>query len=60
MALKLAANLSLLFSDSPFLERFARARAGGSRYVEFQFPYEQGIDAVAQALRKNEHQGSAF
>lgn len=54
MTLKFAANLSLLFSDSPFLERFARARACGFRYVEFQFPYEHGIEAVARALNENE------
>ena len=53
MALKFAANLTMLFSDSPFLERFARARAAGFRYVEFQFPYEHNIAAIAHALREN-------
>ena len=36
---KLAANLSLLFPELPFLERFAAAARAGFRYVEYQFPY---------------------
>jgi len=36
---KLAANLSTLFPDVAFLERFAAAAAAGFRYVEYQFPY---------------------
>lgn len=34
-----AANLSFLFTDLPFLDRFAAARAAGFRGVEFMFPY---------------------
>lgn len=37
---QLAANLSMLFTEHPFLERFAAARKAGFRYVEFLFPYE--------------------
>jgi hydroxypyruvate isomerase len=39
---KLAANLSLLFPDLPFPERFAAASKAGFRYVEYQFPYAFG------------------
>jgi hydroxypyruvate isomerase len=39
---KLAANLSLLFPQLPFTERFAAAAAAGFRYVEYQFPYAFG------------------
>ena len=39
---KLAANLSLLFPQLPFTERFAAAAAAGFRYVEYQFPYSFG------------------
>lgn len=46
-----AANLSLLFNDSPFLERFARAAAAGFRRVEFQFPYAHTVEEVAAALK---------
>ena len=35
----IAANLTLLFTELPFLERFAAARAAGFRGVEFLFPY---------------------
>ena len=39
---KLAANLSLLFPQLPFPERFAAAAKAGFRYVEYQFPYAFG------------------
>ena len=39
---KLAANLSLLFPQLPFPERFAAAAKTGFRYVEYQFPYSFG------------------
>lgn len=37
---RLAANLSMLFTDVPFLDRFARAARAGFAAVECQFPYE--------------------
>ncbi|WP_380879503.1 hydroxypyruvate isomerase [Sphingomonas sp. DBB INV C78] len=37
--IRLAANLSLMFTDRPFLERFAAAAAAGFTGVEFMFPY---------------------
>lgn len=37
--LRFAANLSLLFAERPFLDRFAAARACGFAAVEIQFPY---------------------
>lgn len=46
---RLAANLSLLFTELPFLERFAAAAACGFRAVEFLFPYEERVEAVAAA-----------
>src|SRR5262245_13069519 len=39
---KIAANLSLLFPQIPFPERFAAAAKAGFRYVEYQFPYPFG------------------
>jgi hydroxypyruvate isomerase len=39
---RLAANLSLLFPQLPFLDRFAAAAKAGFRYVEYQFPYPFG------------------
>ena len=40
--LRLAANLSLLFPQLPFVDRFAAAAQAGFRYVEYQFPYSFG------------------
>ncbi|MGN5021731.1 hypothetical protein [Aeromonas caviae] len=37
---KFAANLTMLFTELPFLERFAAAREAGFAAVEFLFPYE--------------------
>jgi len=37
---RLAANLSMMFNELPFLDRFAAARKAGFEGVEFLFPYE--------------------
>jgi hydroxypyruvate isomerase len=37
---RFAANLSLMFTERPFLERFAAAAAAGFEAVEFLFPYD--------------------
>lgn len=37
---RLAANLTMMFNEVPFPERFAAAAAAGFRAVEFLFPYE--------------------
>lgn len=49
---RLAANLSLLFIEHPFLERFAAARRSGFRYVEYQYPYDFAPQEVAAAARE--------
>jgi hydroxypyruvate isomerase len=49
---RIAANLSLLFPQLPFPERFAAAAKAGFRYVEYQFPYLFGSAAeIAQRAR---------
>jgi len=48
---RFAANLSLLFPEQPFLDRFAAARAAGFDAVEFQFPYAFPADEIAGAAR---------
>ena len=48
---KLAANLSTLFPQVPFLERFAAAARAGFRYVEYQFPYQWKPDELAKHAR---------
>ncbi len=40
MDIKFSPNLSTMFTDSPFLERFSRAKQCGFSSVEFQFPYD--------------------
>lgn len=44
---KFCANLSFLFTEAPFPERFARAAAAGFRGVEYLFPYEHPPQALA-------------
>src|SRR3972149_9851673 len=48
---KLAANLSLLFAETAFLDRFAAAARAGFRGVEYQFPYAFPARAVAERAR---------
>ena len=50
---KFNANLTMLFTEVPLLQRFARARKAGFEAVEFLFPYEFEKDAVKQALVEN-------
>jgi hydroxypyruvate isomerase len=48
---RLAANLSTLFKELPFLERFAAAASCGFRAVEYQYPYEWQPAAIAASAR---------
>ncbi|MGE0405744.1 MAG: 2-oxo-tetronate isomerase, partial [Candidatus Korobacteraceae bacterium] len=48
---KFAANLSLMFSEVPFLERFERAARAGFRGVEFLRAYDHPPEAIAEALQ---------
>ena len=48
--LKFAPNLTWLFQELPFLDRFAAAANAGFNAVEFLFPYEAGIDSVKARL----------
>jgi 2-dehydrotetronate isomerase len=50
---RFAANLSTMFGERPFLERFAAARAAGFTAVECQFPYE--ATAAEIKARLDEH-----
>src|SRR5690606_3024921 len=47
--LKFSANLSILFTELPFMERFAAARQAGFDAVECWFPYEHGSAAQIRA-----------
>ncbi|GAB3778505.1 hydroxypyruvate isomerase [Ramlibacter monticola] len=48
---RFAANLSMLFTELPFLDRFAAARSAGFRAVEYLFPYEYPKEELAARLR---------
>lgn len=48
--LRFAANLSLLFTEYPFLERFAAAARAGFQAVECQFPYDWPAPEIAEAM----------
>jgi hydroxypyruvate isomerase len=48
---RFAANLTMLYTEAPFLERFAAAARDGFRAVEFLFPYDHPPEAIASALR---------
>jgi hydroxypyruvate isomerase len=47
---RFAANLAYLFTERPFLERFAAAAAAGFGAVELQFPYDQPPALVKREL----------
>jgi hydroxypyruvate isomerase len=47
---RFSANLSFLFKDVPFAERFARARNAGFEGVEFMWPGVEEIPAVERAV----------
>jgi hydroxypyruvate isomerase len=47
---RFAANLSMMFTEVPFLERFAAAAAAGFDGVEYLFPYEHPPEAIRAAL----------
>lgn len=50
--LKYCANLSLLFTEYPLLERFAAAKNAGFDAVEIQFPYELPAVELHDAAEK--------
>ena len=50
--LNLSANISLLFTESPFLERFEKASKNNFQAVEFQFPYEFSPEIIKEKLDK--------
>lgn len=51
--LKFAANLSMLFTEVPFMERFALAKAAGFSFVEYMFPYDYNVSELKQQLQDN-------
>ncbi|MGC4190386.1 MAG: TIM barrel protein [Thermomicrobiales bacterium] len=50
---RFAPNLSMLFTEAPFLDRFDLAAQAGFTAVEFQFPYAEPAEAIHAALERN-------
>lgn len=47
---RFAANLSMMFTEHAFLDRFEHAARAGFKGVEFLFPYEHSPQEIARAL----------
>ena len=50
---KFAANLTMLFTEVPFLDRFEKAAKAGFKAVEFLFPYPYAADELRKRLQDN-------
>jgi hydroxypyruvate isomerase len=50
---KFAANLSMMFTERAFLDRFDAAAGAGFAAVEFLFPYDHLPGAIAERLKRN-------
>jgi hydroxypyruvate isomerase len=50
---KFAANLTMLFTELPFLDRFAAAEAAGFSGVEYLFPYDFEKAALRERLEQH-------
>ncbi len=48
-----AANLSMMYVEHPFLDRFAAAADDGFKAVEFLFPYEWPAETLAATLARH-------
>jgi len=48
-----AANLTMLFNEHPFLDRFGAAAKAGFKAVEFLFPYAYPVAELQQRLKDN-------
>ncbi len=58
--INLAANLSLMFTELPFLERFDAAAKAGFGAVELMFPYSETCEVIAAQLADNDLELSLF
>ncbi|HLA36052.1 MAG TPA: hydroxypyruvate isomerase [Rhodocyclaceae bacterium] len=57
---RFAANLTFLFTERPFLERFAAARKAGFAAVEFHFPYAFEAATLAETAQAAEIEVALF
>ncbi|MFH0267138.1 hydroxypyruvate isomerase [Vibrio rumoiensis] len=57
---KFAANLSMLFTEVDFLQRFGQAAEAGFQGVEYLFPYDFEPSTIQQVLEENQLQQVLF
>ena len=57
---KFAANLTLLFNEVPFIDRFGAAAKAGFKAVEFLFPYDHDAPAIAAQLKMHSLENVLF
>jgi len=50
---RFAANLSMMFTELPFMQRFEAAAKAGFEGVEYLFPYEESAGVIAAVLADN-------
>jgi hydroxypyruvate isomerase len=50
---RFAANLTMMFNEVPFLDRFDAAARAGFTAVEFLFPYDHPAQAIGERLHRN-------
>src|SRR5271163_4827515 len=58
--LRFAANLSMMYPEYPFLERFGAAARDGFTAVEYLFPYDYPASTLASLLRDHSLQQVLF
>lgn len=52
--LQLSVNISMLFTEIPFMQRFAAVKAAGFSAVEIQFPYDHSARDIRAQLEEHE------
>lgn len=57
---KFAANISLLFTEVPFLARIGQAARAGFKGIEFLFPYEYQPEEIARLLQEHKMKSVLF
>lgn len=57
---KFAANLTMLFTEVPFIDRFSEAQKAGFKTVEYLFPYAFKSQELAKQLEQNNLQQALF
>ena len=51
--IKFSANLSMLFTELDFLDRFSAAKKAGFDYVEYLFPYDFAPEQISDQLTQH-------